>query len=256
MSIPVTLIQQFPFFNDLPQVEILSLAEISQLGSAKANQEILACGSHVQYLSFVITGQMQVTEFAHDGRIVSLSSLAPGDVIGYLALADQKPTTYSVRTLTDCNLLAVPMANARRLALTQPKVTQRVFHLLALLAQRAQQERAMLSLPNAFHRIFVQLNLLTNQELNARNLEQKVIPRQQDLANMANTSRETVSRALQSLIKHGILTKSGHQIQVQQSQLLNLLAQQGPDALRHIHIYGDDAFNPPQNSQVNSLSSP
>ena len=87
----------------------------------------------------------------------------------------------------------------------------------------------MLSLPNAFHRIFVQLNLLTKTASEQRS--GNIIPRQQDLANMVNTSRETVSRALQALIKHGVLTKSGHQIQIIQSELLHQLAQDGPEAL-------------------------
>ena len=243
MSVPVALIQQFPFFDDLPNAEILSLALVSQMGSAKANQEILALGSHVQYLSFVITGQLQLTEFAHDGRIVSLTILGAGDAIGYLALADEQPTTYSVRTLAETNLLVLPMANARHLALTQPKVTQRVFRLLAQLAQRAHQERAMLSLPNAFHRIFVQLNLLTKTASEQR--VGNIIPRQQDLANMVNTSRETVSRALQALIKHGVLTKTGHQIVVQHSHLLDQLAQKGPDALER----GTIEVLPAQNDQ-------
>ena len=229
MSVPVAVIQQFPFFDDLPKAEILSLALAGQMGAAKANQEILAYGSEVQYLSFIITGQLQLTEFAGDGRVVSLTILGPGDAIGYLALADEQPTTYSVRTLSDANLLVLPMANARHLALSQPKVTLRVFRLLAQLAQRAHAERAMLSLPNAFPRVFVQLNLLTNSASEQR--ASNIIPRQQDIASMVNASRETVSRALQALIKHGVLTKSGHQIQITSSALLNQLAQEGPQAL-------------------------
>jgi DNA-binding FadR family transcriptional regulator len=87
----------------------------------------------------------------------------------------------------------------------------------------------MLSLPNAFHRVFVQINLLANSD--AKEQSTKIIPRQQDLANMVNTSRETVSRALQTLIKQGILSKNGHQISVEQSELLNQLAQNGPQLL-------------------------
>lgn len=229
MSVPIPLIQQFSFFDDLPQAEIASIALAGQMGSAKANQEIVAYGTHLQYLSFVITGQLQLTEFAGDGRIVGLTLLGTGDAIGFLALADEKPTTYSIRTLVDTNLLVLPMATARRLALSQPRITQRVFRHLAQLAQRAHQERAMLSLPNAYHRIFVQLNLLTKSA--AEQKTSNVLPPQQDLANMVNTSRETVSRALQTLMKQGILSKSGHQFQVQQSHLLDRLALQGPDAL-------------------------
>ena len=50
---------------------------------------------------------------------------------------------------------------------------------------------------------------------------------------MVNTSRETVSRALQILIKNGVLTKNGHQLHIQQSETLKKLAHDGLDALPH-----------------------
>jgi CRP-like cAMP-binding protein len=229
MSVPVTLIQQFPFFDGLSQAELSSLASISQLVSAKTNQEILSPGSLVQYLSFVVTGELQKNELASEGRIVSLAILGPGDLLGLLALADEKPITYSVRTLSNCNLLVVPMEHARNLSFSNPLIRKRVFAMLAALVHRANEERAMLSLPNAFHRIFAQLQLLTQAP--SRDPAVKVIPKQQDIANMVNTSRETVSRALQTLIKLGILSKTGHQIHIQQSHLLERLAAQGPNAL-------------------------
>lgn len=57
------------------------------------------------------------------------------------------------------------------------------------------------------------------------------MPRQQDIAAMVNTSREKVSRALQLLIKNDVLTKSGHQLHIQQSDALKKLAADGLDAL-------------------------
>ena len=230
MSVPVTLIQQFPFFDGLSQPELVSLASISQMVSAKTNQEILSAGSLVQYLSFVVTGELQKNELASDGRVVSLAILGPGDLLGLLALADEKPITYNVRTLSHCNLLVIPIAFARNLSFSNPLIRKRVFAMLATLVHRANEERAMLSLPNAFHRIFAQLQLLTQAQ--SRDPAVKVIPKQQDIANMVNTSRETVSRALQTLIKLGILSKTGHQIHIQQSHLLERLATQGPNALQ------------------------
>jgi CRP-like cAMP-binding protein len=189
----------------------------------------LAPNSHLQYLSFVVAGQLQLTEFAGDQRIVSLRVLGPGDAIGILALADEKPCTYGVRTLTNCNLLILPMVNARRLALSQPRITKRIFEMLASAVHRANAERALLSLPNAYHRIYAHLQLLTQAA--SPDPTARVVPRQQDIANMVNTSRETVSRALQVLLKLGILTKAGHHIQVQHSDLLERLAVHGPDAI-------------------------
>jgi CRP/FNR family cyclic AMP-dependent transcriptional regulator len=121
------------------------------------------------------------------------------------------------------------MAIAKNLLVTQPLIAQRVLHLLAQSVRHSIKERAMLSLPNAFHRIFVQLNLLVNNSSSQRQIHH--VPRQQDIAAMVNTSRETVSRALQLLIKNGVLTKSGHQLHIQQSDMLNKLAVDGLDAI-------------------------
>jgi len=73
--------------------------------------------------------------------------------------------------------------------------------------------------------------LLVNNSTTQRQVHH--VPRQQDIAAMVNTSRETVSRALQLLIKNGVLTKSGHQLHIQQSEALKKLAADGLDALPH-----------------------
>jgi len=157
--------------------------------------------------------------------------LVPGDIIGCLTLADGQPVTNSLRTLEDSQMLLIPMVLAKSLLNTQPLIAQRVMHLLAQSVRHSMKERSMLSLPNAFHRIFVQLNLLVNNSTTQRQLHH--VPRQQDIAAMVNTSRETVSRALQLLIKNGVLTKSGHQLHIQQSEALKKLAADGLDALPH-----------------------
>jgi len=229
MAVAVDLIKQFPFFQGLPDLDLQTLAQNAQLGAAKQGQEILARGAMVSYLTFVVSGRIQSTEIADDGRVIGITILVPGDIIGCLTLADSQPVTNSLRTLEDSQMLLVPMTLAKSLLSTQPLIAQRVMHLLAQSVRHSMKERSMLSLPNAFHRIFVQLNLLVNNNSTQRQIHH--VPRQQDIAAMVNTSRETVSRALQLLIKNGVLTKSGHQLHIQQSDALKKLAADGLDAL-------------------------
>jgi CRP-like cAMP-binding protein len=229
MAVAVDLIKQFPFFQGLPDLDLQTLAQNAQLGAAKQGQEILARGAMVTYLTFVVSGRIQSTEIADDGRVIGITILVPGDIIGCLTLADSQPVTNSLRTLEDSQMLLIPMTLAKSLLNTQPLIAQRVMHLLAQSVRHSMKERSMLSLPNAFHRIFVQLNLLVNNNSAQRQIHH--VPRQQDIAAMVNTSRETVSRALQLLIKNGVLTKSGHQLHIQQSDALKKLAADGLDAL-------------------------
>lgn len=229
MAVSVDLIKQFPFFRGLPELELQTIAQNTQLGAAKQGQEILARGAVVSYLTFLVSGRIQSTETADDGRIIGITILVPGDIIGCLTLADGQPASNSLRTLEDSQLLLLPMGIARELLTTQPLISQRVLALLSQAVRNSIKERSMLSLPNAFHRIFVQLNSLVNNTTAQRQIHQ--VPRQQDIAAMVNTSRETVSRALQLLIKNGVLTKQGHQIHIQHSEALKKLAIDGLDAL-------------------------
>lgn len=230
MPVAIDLLKQFPFFKGVSELNLGIVAQAAQLGAAKHGHEILARGAIVSYLTFVLSGRIQSSEIADDGRIIGVNILVPGDIIGCLTLIDNHPSTNSLKTLEDSQLLLVPMVAARQLMKIEPIIGERVMLLLAQSLRMSTKERAMLSLPNAFHRIFVQLNLLVNNPIIPRQVQQ--IPRQQDIAAMVNTSRETVSRALNMLIKEGVLTKSGHQFKIERCETLNKLAIDGLDAIQ------------------------
>ena len=88
MAVAVDLIKQFPFFQGLPDIDLQTVAQNAQLGAAKQGQEILARGAVVSYLTFVVSGRIQSTEIADDSRVIGITILVPGDIIGCLTLAD------------------------------------------------------------------------------------------------------------------------------------------------------------------------
>lgn len=232
MPVAIDLLKQFPFFQGLSEGLIANLSQTAQIGVVKEQQEIVSRGKKINFLSFVLSGKLQSTELADDGRIIATTIIIPGDVIGCLSLADNQPTTNKIATLTPTQLLLIPMDQARKLVETEPIIATRIMALLAHALRQTVQEKTMLGLPNAYHRIYVQLNLLANNSVALRQVTH--IPRQQDIAAMANTSRETVSRALQLLIKNGILKKDGHQLEITRSDVLNQLAKEGPELLDNL----------------------
>ena len=54
MPVALDLIKQFPFFQGLPEPDLQTIAQNTQLGAAKQGQEILARGSLVSFLTFVV----------------------------------------------------------------------------------------------------------------------------------------------------------------------------------------------------------
>ena len=93
----------------------------------------------------------------------------------------------------------------------------------------------MLTLPSAFQRICFQISSLSSQADSDWREDVSALPKQHDLASAANTTRETVSRTLQLLIKAGIISKVGHKVVVKRRDLLKRLAYDGPESLQASH---------------------
>ena len=86
---------------------------------------------------------------------------------------------------------------------------------------------SLLSIPNAFQRVFAQLNTFVRETNKGAVIEG--LPRQHEIAIMVNTSRETVSRALHTLMNLGILEKQGTILIVKNPEKLKLAASVGVD---------------------------
>ena len=86
----------------------------------------------------------------------------------------------------------------------------------AIRLRKSDQQIEALSLDDAEHRIGVSILNLA-EELGV--IRQGVVtvenlPYQQDIANMAGTSRETVSRVMKTFEDRGLITKSGHKLSI------------------------------------------
>jgi CRP-like cAMP-binding protein len=124
-------------------------------------------------------------------------------------------------------MLICPASVIQKLITKHALLAQRFLQMSADSIRRLEQGRALLSLPNAFHRVFMQINLLSSDaETGLTNL-----PKQRDIASAVNTSRETVSRALKLLIKNGVLNKAGNNIVIKQADTLKKLAIDGLEAI-------------------------
>jgi CRP-like cAMP-binding protein len=84
---------------------------------------------------------------------------------------------------------------------------------LAQKIQRDSELRALLSINNTAKRIYTYLVLMqkNKQEPGAPAVVEN-LPTHQDIANMINTSRETVTRALLTLSQQGIVQKEGSRL--------------------------------------------
>lgn len=174
-------------------------------------------------LYVVSYGSLVVYDLLHNGQEVALSALGEGAFMGELSVIDQLPRTAYVRANLPSEVGLLPQAEAARLFYQQPLVAQRMMAFLAGKVREMTFQRLLLGIPSAFDRVCAWLVHASMQGPNGLPMV-AMLPRQQDLAGMLNTSRETVSRALARLIREQVIEKTPSGLRVLQPHLLIELA--------------------------------
>jgi CRP/FNR family cyclic AMP-dependent transcriptional regulator len=223
----LSLIKLTSFFAGLPESALAEIAANSRTVEYAEGHIVLRAGEAPKQLMVVVRGTCQLNDVAEDGRIIGISFAKSNDLLAWLSVIDNKPVAQVIVCTTDCTMLIFPASLIQKLLVNHALIAHRFLIMSADSIRRLEQARALLSLPNAFHRVFVQISLLSAQtESGVTHL-----PKQRDIASAVNTSRETVSRALKLLIKSGVLYKVGHHVVIAKADTLKKLAIDGLEAI-------------------------
>lgn len=163
-------------------------------------------GSHGDHLLFLLAGRLQVVDITTEGKEIGLSFIEPGDYFGELSIIDGLPRSASIVACEVSLIALLPRAQAQALIYKNPLVAERVLKRMTASLRASSNYRAILGLPNAFQRVYALLRQFTITAPGGLVVIEK-LPTQQEMAIMVNTSRETVSRAIQGLIQRGIVEK-------------------------------------------------
>jgi CRP/FNR family cyclic AMP-dependent transcriptional regulator len=200
-----------PLLSSLNEEEMARIRAEMRLRKYVRREIVLQKGASGDSLLFVLTGQLQVVDVTEDGRAIGLRMLAPGDFFGEIAVINGSTRSASVVALTEVLVGFLPRATALHLFSHSPSVANLMLRHLADKIQRDSEFRALLSIHNTSRRIYTFLMLFKKtKQANLEVIED--LPTHQDIANMINTSRETVTRAILTLVQQGIVEKDGHRL--------------------------------------------
>lgn len=215
-------LQNIPLLSGLDQTILKQLGISMHFRKVEKGDYVIHKGSGGDYLLFLLAGRLRVVDLTEDGREIGLSFLSPGDYFGELSIIDGLPRSASV-IATEVSLIALlPAAQAVSLIYSNTLVAERVMKRLAQKIRAASKHRSILGMPNAHQRVFALLAQLVEVAPGGLTVIQN-IPTQQEIAIMANTSRETVSRALHILIQSGVVQKDLRRLIVRQPEQLKAM---------------------------------
>jgi len=235
MAVNLTLVSSMSFFEMASDEDKAVVSSSSILKACRSSEQLSQSGQIQEAVGFVIHGRFQVKEIADDGRVVRLSILGAGDAIGWLSLIEDGFFSDEVTALESGQLLLCPTRILKPIVAGSQPLLLSLLRLAARNIRNHAKERAMLTLPSAFQRICFQISALAGQAAGADQDTPGGLPRQHEIATAANTTRETVSRTLQILVKAGVIKKTGHRVIVRRKDLLLRLANDGLESLPNNH---------------------
>lgn len=211
-----SLLETVPIFDDLDDDALGRIGEIMQKRHYPKNKMVLMEEDEGDTLFIIDSGSVKITRISEDGREVILSILGEGEFFGEMAIFDGESRSANVVTLEDSAVFILKRADFLDLLEHYPKISICLLQELAGRLRKSDQLIESLSLGDAENRIA--LMLLRLAEERGMHKQGAVLidnlPYQQDIANMAGTSRETVSRTLKLLEDKGHITKEGHRLTI------------------------------------------
>jgi CRP/FNR family cyclic AMP-dependent transcriptional regulator len=220
-------LRKIPLLAELSDEEIIRVKQDLRIRQYSKRDIVLQKGGHGDGLMFLLSGQLQVIDVTEDGRAIGLRMLAPGDFFGEIALINNSTRSASVVAMSDALAAFLPAATAMHLFSHSPSVAKHILKHLAEKIQRDSEFRSLLSINNTAKRIYTYLVLMQKNKDSEPGAPAVVenLPTHQDIANMINTSRETVTRALTALAQQGIVQKDAHRLIIVKPEALQKLVQ-------------------------------
>ena len=219
--------RKIPLLANLTDDEMARMQADLRIRKYSRREIVLQKGASGDSLLFVLVGQLQVIDVTEDGRAIGLRMLAPGDFFGEIAVINGSTRSASVLALTEVLVGFLPSATALHLFSHSPSVANQMLRHLADKIQRDSEFRALLSIHNTSRRIYTFLVLFKRSVPGMPDVVEN-LPTHQDIANMINTSRETVTRAIMTLVQQGIVAKDTHRLIIQKPDELQKLIRGTP----------------------------
>lgn len=205
-----------PIFSEIPMETIERIEKIGTRKNYLKNDVILMEDEVGTALFVIVTGKVKVARTSGDGREVILTILSESDFFGEMAILDGQTRSATVVATEDTELFLIQRNDFINLLKEYPEVAISLLQELTKRLRSADAKIKALSLKDAEGKVATVLLQLADDvgRIKQGKVEIEKLPLQQDLANMAGTSRETISRTIHSFAKKGLVELDGNKLRI------------------------------------------
>ncbi|GEL77557.1 Crp/Fnr family transcriptional regulator [Tenuibacillus multivorans] len=209
--------RQFPIFKDLTEDELNRLKDISIEKTYKPDEVLFRQSEPRKAVYFILSGLIKVYKVSSDGKEQVVNVLHSNEMFPHVGFFDDTPYPAAAVTITDVQLLSVPIEDFEMLLIEKPNMAIKVMKVIGKKLLALQERLQSIQTQDVFHRLVVMLAQFVN-ELGEQKSDNEILLElpitNTDLASMIGVSRETVNRVINRLKKEGVITYNRKEIHI------------------------------------------
>jgi CRP-like cAMP-binding protein len=196
------------FLDSMSDEQKARLIAISSVRDFRQQKHIARLGDPVDGIYFIVKGGLRLESHSEDGERFLVGDLLAGDVFGFVAVLDGKPSVHDARTVGETAAVFVNGTQFRKFVYSDPDLTRRT---IEIMCQRLRMALAMVErfAPGSQTSRVVRCLVASVDQLGFRPLrvhQTRISINQFDLAAMLSISRQSVHRVLKDLEETGIIS--------------------------------------------------
>jgi CRP-like cAMP-binding protein len=205
-----------PIFADLDDETLNKIFKLGKTRTFEKDSVILMEHETGSAFFVIFSGKVKVYRVSDDGREVILSILSESDFFGEMAILDGLTRSANVTAIEDSEIFIIQRADFLDLMYSHPEVSISLLQELTKRLRAADMKIKSLSLKDVEGKVATVILQLADDigKIKQGVVEIEKLPFQHDLANMAGTSRETISRTLHSFQKRGLIELDGNKLRI------------------------------------------
>ncbi len=205
----IILLQAVPVFSTLADGELAQVAEVTVPRSFVAGETVFREGDSGDTCYVVRSGRARAIREHVDGRSIALATFGPGEIFGELAMFDAELRSATIEAIEDTVAIAILGADMRRLLREHPDISLKLLSSLGRRLRETNERLARQSFQTVQSRVASVLAELVAvaRSQGAGETDVLITATQNDLAQLAGSSRESASRFLATLERAGVITQ-------------------------------------------------
>jgi CRP/FNR family cyclic AMP-dependent transcriptional regulator len=196
------------FWGRLSPAEQAAFAAAATRSRFAAGAVIVGQGEQTKQVYVVLGGHIKVIAGAAAGHGVMLAVCGPGEVLGELSAIDGRPRSATMTAIDAVDVLLLPASRLQGLCDLHPRIAWSLLEVIAQRLRETDQQRAEYGGGSTMQRVVTLLLDLANRlgRLTPEGVHIASPFTQQELAETASTSRESMARMLRELREEGVIT--------------------------------------------------